>query len=149
MAERWLPAYDAFSTAEQWGVPASLRRSLDGGWEHLRGRTLGSAERAQHAARVEAATPHMDDFEAHDALAACVMVSDALQSCDTTDNAQPAIEAMLSGFGAIAPSWWVDEDTRPRLWRRTPIKKELRKQLTLLERVAAIAQFDDTTIDAL
>jgi hypothetical protein len=32
MAERWLPTYTAFSQAQQWGDPASLRHTLDTIW---------------------------------------------------------------------------------------------------------------------
>ena len=44
MAERWLPVYEVFSAAEQWGDPANLRRSLDAVWNHLRGRLLSSSD---------------------------------------------------------------------------------------------------------
>ena len=32
MAERWLPAYETFSSSENWGDPAILRQCLDAVW---------------------------------------------------------------------------------------------------------------------
>ncbi len=40
MAERWLPAYDAFSKKEQWGDVDTMHHCLNAVWQHL----LGSLE---------------------------------------------------------------------------------------------------------
>src|SRR6266536_4274630 len=79
MAERWLPAYIAFSEAEEWGDAEGLRRSLDAVWGHLAGRSLSAADRARHLQLLEDSTPHMDDFDALDALVAASLVNEAHQ----------------------------------------------------------------------
>src|SRR5438093_9383215 len=103
MAERWLPVYEKFSAAEQWGDPASLRRSLHAIWTQVRGRALAPADRARHVKLLEDSTPHMDDFDAYEALAACVILHEALECCGTADNAPAAVRAALSGFEAAVP----------------------------------------------
>ena len=103
MAERWLPVYEAFAAAELWGDPAALRGSLEAAWVHLCGRRLTSADLARHAARLHDVTPHMDDFDAPAALAACVTVGSALRCCGTTDNARFAVEAARSRFETGPP----------------------------------------------
>jgi uncharacterized protein YjaG (DUF416 family) len=44
MAERWLPAYEAFSISEDWGNPIILRQSLDAVWNTLRGQGHSSVD---------------------------------------------------------------------------------------------------------
>src|SRR5262245_22526452 len=78
IAEHWLPAYEAFSAEENWGDPASLRRSLDAIWNHVQGRELAERDVARHSQQVEEITPHMDDFDAEEALTACAAVKEAL-----------------------------------------------------------------------
>ena len=149
MGERWHPAYAAFSTAEDWGDASVLRRSLDAVWDHLRGKPLGAADRERLIAGVDKVTPHMDDFDADEALSACVMVKDALRCAAKSDNVADAYDAMISAFNAVAPDWFMDEDEQPRLWRQAAVKTEVRKKLKLLERIAATPRFDDATIDEL
>jgi uncharacterized protein YjaG (DUF416 family) len=149
MAERWLHIYEAFSAREKWGDPASLHRTVDAIWAHALGRTLAAADRARHAAQLRDSTPHMDDFDAEDALAACMVVREALECCATADNVAPAIGAALSAFEAVVPDWELDPRTQPRLWRRLAIRKELRKQLKVLDLVAAIAQLDEQNLQSL
>jgi uncharacterized protein YjaG (DUF416 family) len=149
MGERWYPAYLAFSTAEQWGDATLLRRSLDAVWEHLRGTPLPAAERERLIGGVDKVTPHMDDFDANEALSACQIVKDALRCCAGSDNAADAYDAMISAFNAVAPDWFMDEDEQPRLWRQAGVQREVRKKLALLEQVAGSARFDGAAIDAL
>jgi uncharacterized protein YjaG (DUF416 family) len=150
MAERWLPAYAAFAAAEGWGDPAALRQALDAVWAHLRGRALDQAGHDHHAAQVRRHTPHMDDFDADEALAACVMVHDALACCLRADSQHHAVEAMLSGFGAVEPSWWMVSDAaQRRLWSKRLIQAELSRQLRLVERIGALEHLDEPALDAL
>ncbi|HYN87165.1 MAG TPA: DUF416 family protein [Ardenticatenaceae bacterium] len=149
MAERWLPVYEAFSAREEWGDPASLRRSLEAVWNHLRGRRLARADLARHLEQLRDSTPHMDDFDDGAALAACVMLGEALECCRGADNVTPAMQAVLSGFEAVTLDWELDPDAQPRLWQRVAVRKELKKQLKLLEEIGAIAHFDDAIIAAL
>jgi hypothetical protein len=60
IAEHWLPAYESFSAEEDWGDPASLRRSLDAVWSHVQGGVLAERDVARHFQQVEEVTPHMD-----------------------------------------------------------------------------------------
>lgn len=149
MAERWLPAYDAFAKAEDWGDPAGFRRSLDAVWGHLGGRPLSSADVARHRALLRDSTPHMDDFDAPEALAACVILSEALQCCEREDNLPWALQATLSGFEAVAPDGDLDSDEQPRLWKKQAVRKELRKQLRLLDQIGALTEVTADAVAAL
>lgn len=149
MAERWLPVYEAFSAAEAWGDPVNLRRSLEAVWNHLRGRLLSSSDVVRYVAQVEDSTPHMDDFDDEAALAACVMLSEALRCCRTDDNAAPAMQAVISGFYAVDPDWDMEPEEQPRLWRQIRVRREFKKQLKLIEEIEAITHFDDATIQTL
>jgi hypothetical protein len=149
MAERWLPAYEQFSAAEEWGDPASLRRSLDAVWGHLAGGTLKPADRARHMKQLDDSTPHLDDFDAREAWAACVILGEALDCCGTTDNLAHALQAALSSFEAIVPDWVVDPSAQLRIWQKGGVRRELSKQLKLLDRIGAITQFDGPAVEAL
>jgi uncharacterized protein YjaG (DUF416 family) len=149
MAERWLPAYEAFSKAEKWGDAAALRRMLDSIWSHAAGRPLDSASRARFASQLHDSTPHMDDFDAEEALAAAVIFGEALKCCGTSDNLAFALGAAQSGFEAVAPDWAIDPDEQPRLWRKAAIRGELKKQLAVIEAVGALTRLDDDAIAAL
>ena len=149
MAERWLHVYEAFSTEEQWGDPANLRRILEAVWNHLRGRSLSPSDVARYMAQVQDSTPHMDDFDDEAALAACVMLSEALQCCRTADNVAPAMQALISGFEAVVPDWEMELEEQPRLWQQIRVRRELEKQLKLAEQIGAITHFDDATTQAL
>src|SRR5688572_412085 len=150
MGKRWYPAYVAFSSAENWGDAAALRRSLDAVWAHVGGTPLARSERERLIAAVDTATPHMDDFDdANEALSACVIAKDALRCCAKSDNAADAYDAMISAFNAVAPDWFMDEDEQPRLWRQARVQKEVKKKLTLLDHIAATPRFDAATIEAL
>ncbi len=150
MAERWLPAYEAFSKAEHWGDPDSLRRALEAAWGHACGRALRPAEIERYAQQVHDSTPHMDDFDdAFEALVACTMLEDALGCCRTTENLAAAMSAALAGFEAAEPDWPMDPEAQPRLWRKVTVRKELQAQLKLLEQIGALDRLDDSTIQAL
>src|SRR5262245_31298515 len=85
MAERWLPTYVAFSEKEEWGDPRGLRRILDAVWGQLGGRAIAPADRARYHKQALDSTPHMDDFDAYDALLTCEILDLALESCHTDD----------------------------------------------------------------
>jgi uncharacterized protein YjaG (DUF416 family) len=146
MAERWLPVYEAFSKAEEWGDPASFRRALDAVWRHVSGQPLGRADRARYAQQIDDTTPHMDDFDAPEALAACVMVKEAVECCRPSDNHNYVIQASLSGFEAVLPDWEIEIEEQPRLWKKGVVRNELRKQLKLIEEIRATTHFNDATI---
>ncbi len=149
MAERWLPAYTAFSEAEDWGDAAGLRRSLDAVWAHLAGRTLSGADRARHRQLLHDSTPHMDDFDALDALVAATLVSEAVEACGARDNHRHALGAGLSGFEVALPEEELDEESQPRLWRKIAARRELKGQLQLIDLIAPLTRFDGATLQAL
>lgn len=148
MAERWLPVYEAFSAAEEWGDPTALRHCLDTVWKHLQGNPLSSSETARYITQVEDSTPHMDDFDDVAALAACVMLSSALECCRQNNNAGPAMQAVISGFEAVAPDWDMDPEEQPKLWRKISIRQEFKKQQKMIAEIEAITQFDSATVQA-
>ena len=149
MAERWVPVYAAFSEREAWGDPANLRRSLEAVWNHLQGKPLSAGDVARYVIQVEDITPHMDFTDDMAAIAACVMLNQALRCCRTTDNLIPTMQAIISGFEAIAPEWDMDAEEQPRLWRQIRVQREFKKQRKLIEEIEAIKHFDEATIQAL
>ena len=149
MAERWLPAYLAFSEAEEWGDSEGLRRSLDAVWGHLAGRSLSAGDRARHLQLLHDSTPHMDDFDALDALVAASLLSEALQACGTDDNHRYALGAGLAGFEVALPEEEMDEDSQPRLWRKIAARRELKGQLGLIDAVAGVTRFDEASLGEL
>lgn len=149
MAERWLPAYEAFSKREDWGDPESLRRTLDAVWDHVTGRPLVPLDRARHLRLLEDSTPHMDDLDAPEALSACVMIHDALECCGTDRSESAAVDAVLSGFAAALPEWIFDEEEQPRLWKQLAARSERAKQEKLMGRIGATSRFDRAAVEAL
>lgn len=148
IAQRWLPSYEAFSAAEQWGDAAALRRCLDALWQHLGGSVLRPADQARYSQQLHDSTPHMDDFDAPEALAVCVILTDAIACCDD-DNLATAVRASLSAFEAAVPDWAFEPDEQPRLWKQIAARKELKQQLKLIEQIGGITCFDESTIQGL
>jgi uncharacterized protein YjaG (DUF416 family) len=144
MAERWFPAYRAFSKNEKWGDPKPLRQALDLAWAGARGGRVDAAEVSRLTRAIDAVTPHMDDFEAHEALCATAAATYALRASVTDDNVVDAQQATLSGFYGVEPAWDMEEDETPKLWKRPAVRTELAKQLAVLARVEAMR----TTLDA-
>ncbi len=149
LAERWLPTYEAFSAAEQWGDPANLRRGLEAVWGHVRGQKLAPADLARCAQQVDDCTPHMDDFEAPEALAVCMILREALACCQSADNAAAAVRAALSGFEAAVPDWAFEPEDQPRLWKQVAARKELNQQLKLVDQIRGLTQWDERAIQTL
>jgi uncharacterized protein YjaG (DUF416 family) len=150
IAEHWLPAYESFSAEEDWGDPASLRRSLDALWSHVQGRPLAANDLARHTQQIEEITPHMDDFDAEEALIACAVLMDALQTCGGPDNSIPyALRSALGVFEGLVQEWPADPNSQARVWKKSSIRKELQAQLKLIEEIDALSSFDIETIKAL
>ena len=149
MAERWVHVYEAFSEREEWGDPAHMRRSLDAVWNHLKGKTLSPSDVKRYVVQVEDSMPHMDFTDDKGAIAASFMVSEALQCCRTDQNKGFAMQAVISGFEAIAPDWDMEIEEQSRLWRQIKVQREFKKQLKLIKEIEAITQFDPATIQAL
>jgi hypothetical protein len=143
MAERWLPAYVTFTASEDWGDPAVLRQSLDAVWNSLRGAPSSAVEWSRHKKDLDNVTPHMDDFDANEALCVCVMIQYAIDCCITENNQSPAVMAVLSGLEAVQADLLIDHRLPLRFWKRAPIRKELSKQLRLIEHVNALPNLND------
>src|SRR5262249_31786937 len=139
-----------FSAAEEWGDPATLRRSLEAVWGHVQGRTLTAADVGRHIKQIEDITPHMDDFDAEEALTACAILMDALRCCGGPENTIPyALRVALGVFEGLVQEWPIDPVAQRRLWRKSAIAKELEVQLRLLEEIDALARFDAEAVKAL
>jgi uncharacterized protein YjaG (DUF416 family) len=149
MAERWLPVYEAFSTREGWGDPAHMRHSLDAVWNHLQGKTLSPDDVKRYLVQVEDSMPHMDFTDDRGAISASFMVSEALRCCRTDKNKELTMQAVISGFEAIAPDWDMEIEEESRLWRQIKVQREFKKQLKLVEEIEATTQLDSATIQAL
>ncbi len=150
IAEHWLPAYESFSAEEDWGEPASLRRSLDTVWSYVQGRVLAERDVARHIQQVEEITPHMDDFDAEQALIACAVIMDALQTCGGPESTMPyALRAALGVFEGLAPEWPADPISQARVGKKSVIRKELQTQLKLIEEIDALTTFDAETVKTL
>lgn len=143
MAERWLPAYETFSISESWGDPTILRQSLDAVWNTLGGRASSAADWSHLSSQVHNVTPHMDDFDANEALCVCVMVQDAINCCTTEDNQSPVLMAVLSGLEAVQPGLLIDDRAPSRLWKRAAIRQEINKQLRLIEQINTLVDLED------
>ncbi len=91
----------------------------------------------------------MDDFDAIEALVACTILSDAVECCRMGNNTRYAIRALMSGFEAVNPDWSLDPDEQSGLWQAGAVRKELRKQMKLLEQVGSLTVFDAQVIEIL
>src|SRR5690349_23509999 len=109
MAEHRMSADGSCSAAEDWGDPASLRQSLDAVWSRVQGRVLTESDIARHSQQLEEITPHMDDFDAEEAVIVCVALSDALRSCGGPENTIPYVTRVaLSVFEGLFSEWPVE-----------------------------------------
>jgi uncharacterized protein YjaG (DUF416 family) len=150
IAERWLPAYESFSAEEEWGDPASLRRSLEAVWGHVQGRMLAETDLVRHIEQIKEITPHMDDFDAEEALTACAVLTDALRSCGGPESTIPyAVRSALGVFEGLVPEWPIDPASQPCVWQKSAVRKELQAQLKLIEEIDAVSTFNAETIKAL
>lgn len=149
LAERYLPVYVAFSEAEDWGDAAGMRRILDAVWGHLGGQSLSGADIGRYRGLVHDSTPHMDDFDAEEALAAAVLVGEAVDACRPGSGLNAAIQAAISAFEAVMPGWSDDPREQVRLWKKNAVRQEFSQQVWLLDRVQEVTRFDDAAIRAL
>jgi len=132
----WLPAYEAFSAEEDWGDPDALRQSLDAVWSCVQGRVLTESDIARHTQQIDEITPHMDDFDAEEALIACAALSDALRSCGAPENTIAYVTRVALGvFEGLISEWPVEPDAQARVWRKNVVRKELQVQLNLIEEI--------------
>lgn len=143
MAERWLPAYETFSTSEDWGDPAILRQSLDAVWNTLSGKVSSSIDWSRLRNQIHDVTPHMDDFDANEALCACVIIQYAINCCIDKENLMPTLMAVLSGLEAVRPDLLMVDRVPARLWKQAAVHKEINKQLRLIEQIKTLENVDN------
>jgi uncharacterized protein YjaG (DUF416 family) len=149
MAERWLHVYETFAEREEWGDPINQRHILDAVWNHLGGKQLSTSDLARYQAQVEDSMPHMDFTDDYSALAASVILGEAVLCCRKPNNPVPAMQASMSGFEALVPYWEMEIEEQPRLWQQITVRREFKTQLKLIEEIEAIERFDDAAIHAL
>jgi len=105
---------------------------------------------ARHIQQVEEITPHMDDFDAEEALIACVSVKEVLRTCRDPENTIPyALGSALGVFEGLMPEWPADAASQARVWKKNVVRKELQAQLALIDEIDALTTFDAETIKAL
>ena len=136
MAERWLPAYESFAKAEDWGDPALLRQALTAVWKTLTP-SAAPLNWKRLSSQIHAVTPHMDDFDANEALCACVMLQYAIDCLQQRDNNTAALMGVLSGLEAVSPDILELDRVPARVWRNSVIRQEIEQQLRLIAAVQA------------
>ncbi|HEX6729984.1 MAG TPA: DUF416 family protein, partial [Pyrinomonadaceae bacterium] len=149
-AERWLPAYESFSALEEWGDPAILREALQAVWSHLPGDSIKPKELRHYSRLVEENTPHLDDFDAEEAIAASAAILYALACCKADDNVGDVVMSLVSGFEAVAPGIYTfAEEMSADVWELPEVQNELASQRKLIEKISTIREFDDSQVEAL
>ena len=142
MADRWLPAYETFSKSEDWGDPAVLRKCLDTVWNRLGGQASSTVNWHSLSHQAQNITPHMDDFDAVEALCACAIIQYAIDCCTKKDNNTPALMAVLSGLEAVQPDLLDGDPVPARMWNKSAIHREIDKQLRLVETIQSLGRAD-------
>lgn len=140
MAERWFPAVEEFLAAEDWPEGAPLAGILERVWTCVAGVADPRVALAGAVDEVEEATPHMDLVEAPTAMAACVILGEAVEACLGEGAVNPVFGTALSGLHAADPRW-DDEDAAP-FDELDAIQEETARQRALLERLAGGASLD-------
>lgn len=126
------------------------RQSLDAVWSCVQGRVLTESDIARHTQQIDEITPHMDDFDAEEALIACVALSDALRSCGAPENTIFYVTRVALGvFEGLISEWPVEPDAQARVWRKNVVRKELQVQLNLIEEIDSCTSLDAESIKAL
>lgn len=149
MAERWFPIYESFSKEYEWGDPATLKRAVQSIWNCVLGRTITSNEIRRLHECVDENTPHLDDFDAPDAIAACATIDYALNCCGSADNTDDLVMAMVSGFEGVAPGIYTfPEKAPPDVWELPQVQDELEKQIKLLKIIGDMVPINKQQIDA-
>jgi uncharacterized protein YjaG (DUF416 family) len=150
-AERWMRAYEEFSHREEWGDPEALRMGVETVWGHVLGKSSSASERKRLIRAIEQASPHMDDFDAIEALMTCVVVNDALSACADPKKAATAVWDMATEvLENLSEEEWPEEpEERTEFWESDVIQDELRAQLRLIELVEAVKSFEELTVNKL
>lgn len=147
-AERWAVAYEEFSNQERWGDPEALRTGVEVVWSHVVGRDSKVSERKRLIRAIEHVSPHMDDFDAIEALMACGVVNDALRACDNPKKTVVDVSDMAMQVleNLSEEEWPAEPEEEAAFWESEVIQDELRAQLQLIELVEAVESFDEATV---
>ena len=148
MAERWLPVSMSFSDDYGWGDPKTFQDAVQCVWRCVLDDTVTPKEIQLHKKRVEKNTPHLDDFDCEEVIATSAMIDYALSCSETTDNADDAVMALVSGFEAVAPGIYTDAgELPPEVWESPEVQDELKQELKPAIDNASL--FNEQEIDAL
>lgn len=150
MAERWLPAYETFSEENEWGDPASFQDAVQSIWNCVLGHKVTPKDSRLLEKRVEENTPHMDDFDAYEALTTSQMIHHGLKCCATADNTEDVVSAMMMGFEGIAECIYTEpQEVPPNAWQWPHVQNELAKQLKLMKLIGDMVLIDEQQIAVL
>lgn len=143
MAERWLPVFESFSGEEEWCNASSFQDALQAVWNCALGHTLTPKDQRHHKKRVEENTPHLDDCDAEELIAASAIIDCALDCCLNTDNTDDAVMAMVSGFEGVAPGIYTDAGQPPPEFWSSPEVDAMKKGVKqLMDDSSAIDEKD-------
>ena len=151
MAERWLPVYEVFSEKNEWGNPATFRDAVETVWNCvLSHEKLTAHDLKLHNDRMRKDTPHMDDFDCEVELAACAIVSEAMDCCHRDNNLGFAAQAMSNGVSGVAPVLFYEPEEAPaNIFRQRRVVNEIERQLKLLDVVGHMKEIHQQHIETL
>ena len=135
LAERWLPAYEKFAAAEEWGDPDLLRRALGACWNHLASQRQSAAQLKQLSDAVLAVSPHMDEFDDVDALQAIALVDMALKCCNASDDLTLAVQSAIVGLDTEILVYEFEPTQLLQRWHKPFVQSEAKNQLALLDEI--------------
>ena len=150
-AERWASAYEEFSNRQEWGDPGALRAGVEIVWNHVLGQSSKASERTRLIRAIEQVSPHMDDFDAIEALMACGVVNDALRACADSKKTASGVWNTATEVLENLPEeeWPAEPEQQAEFWKADVMQDELRAQLRLIELVEAVESFEEPTVGEL
>ncbi len=152
LAERFNPDYRDFCAASGWGKPDDFRKILDDVWRHAAGSPLPGATRTAYAELCIELAPDQDEFDAAEALEACMVLAKAVDACRGSDNVRPAIEAALIAYNRSCSLEGIDlgdADYKRKLWTQAQVQAEIGRQFELLRALLGVQRIDERVIDGL
>jgi uncharacterized protein YjaG (DUF416 family) len=138
LAERWLPAYEKFAAAEEWGDPDLLRRALGACWNHLASQRQSAAQLKHLSDAVLDVSPHMDEFDNAEALQACLLVDTALECCHASDDLSLAVQSAIAGLDTEILVYEFKPMELLERWQKPFVQTEVKNQLALLDEIDSL-----------
>jgi uncharacterized protein len=154
--ERLLPAYEAFSEADDWGDPRALRDALEAVWETFPASLLPDGEARRLLALTEEQVPHLDDpFESiftASAQNAAIAVMRCLEcaASGSVEHAQQVSELAIDAFETYVDQAEGEGSVydAERVTSSPVYRRELADQREDLETLGRHPVLDDGTVDA-